>query len=84
MSLRSWVKFWKARSISEVSVLPSTTRKFRCESGGLVTCCMRPSALASRALDSQGMSLRSGLGELGTYSDASEKQTGDGANEELC
>lgn len=49
MSLRSWVKLWKARSISEVSVLPSTTRKFRCESGGLVTCYIRPLVLASRA-----------------------------------
>lgn len=38
MSFRSWVKLWKARSISDVSVLESTTRKLRWASGGSVTC----------------------------------------------
>ena len=41
MSFLSWVKFWNARSISEVSVLESTTRKFLWESGGSVTCCKK-------------------------------------------
>lgn len=40
MSLRS-VKESKAASMAEASVLLSTTRKFFCESGGLVTCCGR-------------------------------------------
>lgn len=39
MSLRCSVKESKAASMADVSVLPSTTRKFFCESGGLVTCC---------------------------------------------
>ena len=38
MSLRSVVKRSKAASMDAVSVLPSTTRKFFCESGGFVTC----------------------------------------------
>ena len=38
MSFLSWVKFLKACSISEVSVLESTTRKFLWEPGGSVTC----------------------------------------------
>ena len=38
MSFRSLVKLSKAFSISEVSVFASTTRKFRCEEGGSVTC----------------------------------------------
>lgn len=41
MSFLSWVKFWKACSISEVSVLESTTRKFLWEPGGSVTCCKK-------------------------------------------
>lgn len=40
MSFRSRVKLWKAFSMVEVSVLESTTRKLRCESGGSVTCCI--------------------------------------------
>ena len=38
MSFLSCVKLRNAFSIAEVSVLASTTRKFRCESGGSVTC----------------------------------------------
>lgn len=50
MSFRSWVKLWKARSISEVSVFESTTRKFRCASGGSVTCCRKGDKISMRAI----------------------------------
>lgn len=39
MSLRSLVKRSKAASMADVSVLPSTTKKFFWLSGGWVTCC---------------------------------------------
>lgn len=76
MSLRSWVKFWNARSISEFSVLPSTTRKFRWESGGSVTCCEESIVISTEVLRSRRMATSAGLN---TYSDACEKETGDGA-----
>jgi hypothetical protein len=38
ISFLSFVNFSNASSIAESSVLPSTTRKFFCESGGAVTC----------------------------------------------
>jgi len=41
MSFLSIVNLSNAASIAEFSVLLSTTRKFFCESGGVVTCYMR-------------------------------------------
>lgn len=40
MSFRSCVYLSKACSIVETSVLASTTKKFFCDSGGCVTCCL--------------------------------------------
>lgn len=79
MSLRSCVKLWKARSISEFSVLPSTTRKFRWESGGPVTCCEEVVVVSIEVLRSRGAATIAGLN---TYSDASKKETCDGAIED--
>lgn len=67
MSFRSCVYLSKACSIVETSVLASTTKKFFCESGGCVTCCLSEIRWKINSLR-----------HAKSYPDSSQQQTGHG------